>query len=225
MSDATGPVVPRAVVPYNAADLRPVPAAHRARDALPSQQRTRRPFASVVTKKADKSSARDERVRDDRRRGRASALNAPRRRVHALAPEHVGELGSVAALTVAVLGVGILIVGLSVIVMGLTISSRYATSGDVPPNVGQLGQLPLWAGIALTVLSLFLVAAPVALLADVRRARLATVVLALLAGLLSVGGLLLVISRGGSEPIVTASLGVVALFFGASALVLARPGR
>ncbi len=179
----------------------------------------------MVTNKADKPAVREDRARDDRRRGRASALNAPRRRVHALAPEHVGELGSVAALTVAVLGVAVLIVGLSVIVMGITISGRYSTSGDVPPNIGQLGQLPLWAGIGLTVLSIVLVAAPVALLADVRRARLATVVVSLLAGVLSVGGLLLVIARVGSEPILTASLGVVALLFGASALILARPGR
>jgi hypothetical protein len=179
----------------------------------------------VVTKKADKPAAREERARDDRRRGRASALNAPRRRVHALAPEHVGELGSVAALTVAVLGVATLIVGLAVVVMGVTISGRYSTSGDVPPNINQLGQLPMWGGIGLTVLSLFLVAAPVALLADVRRARLATVVVALLAALLAVGGVLLVISRAGSEPILTATLGVIALLFGASALILARPGR
>ncbi len=64
-----------------------------------------------------------------------------------------------------------------------------------------------------------------ALLADVRRARLATVVLALLSGLLAVGGLLLVISRTGSDAILTAALGVIALLFGASALILARPGR
>jgi hypothetical protein len=176
----------------------------------------------VVTKKADKVA---DRARDDRARGRASALNAPRRRVHALAPEHVGELGSVAALTVAVLGVAIVIGGLSLVVMGITISSRYATSGDVPPNIDQLGWLPLWGGVGITILGVALVAAPVALLADVRRARLVTVVLALLSGLLAVGGLLLVISRTGSDAILTAALGVIALLFGASALILARPGR
>ncbi len=179
----------------------------------------------MVTKKADKVAAHDDRARDDRRRGRASALNAPRRRVHALAPEHVGELGSVAALTVAVLGVAAVIVGLSVIVMGITIGGRYATSGDTPPNVDQLGWIPLWGGVAISILGAFLVAAPVALLADVRRARLVTVVLALLSGLVAVGGLLLVISRTGSDAVLTAALGVVALLFGASALILARPGR
>ncbi len=174
----------------------------------------------MVTKKADKAAPRD-----DRSRGRASALNAPRRRVHALAPEHVGELGSIAALTVAVLGVAIVIGGLSLVVMGITISSRYATSGEVPPNIDQLGWLPLWGGVALAILGAALVAAPVALLADVRRARLATIVLTLLTGLLAVGGLLLVISRTGSDAILTAALGVIALLFGASALILARPGR
>ncbi len=174
----------------------------------------------MVTKKADKPAARE-----DRRRGRASALNAPQRRVHALAPEHIGELGSVAALAMAVLGLAVVIVGLALIVMGITIGGRYSTSGSLPPNIGQLGQLPLFGGIGLTVLGVVLVAAPVALLADVRRARVVTVVLALLAGALSVGGLLLVIPRPSSDPILTATLGVVALLFGASALILARPGH
>ena len=158
------------------------------------------------------------------RRG-ASALNAPRRRVHALAPEHVGELGSVAALAIAVLGVAILIVGVTLIVHGLTIAARYDTGGTPPPNLDQLGQLPLLGGIGLLVLGLLLTAAPLALLADLRFSRLATTALALIAGVLAVGGLLAVISRPDVDPVLTVSLGLTALMFGASALILARPGR
>jgi len=180
----------------------------------------------VLTKKADKPLAREDGSRVDRsRRGRASALNAPRRRVHALAPEHVGELGSVAALTVAVLGIALVIVAVTLIVSGITISSRYASGGDLPPNIGQLGMLPLWGGVGLAVLGVLLVGAPLALLADIRRARLATVIVSLVAALVALGGVLLVISRTGSNGILIATLGVIALVFGASALILARPGR
>jgi len=41
----------------------------------------------------------------------------------------------------------------------------------------------------------------------------------------ALGGVLLVISRTGSNGILIATLGVIALVFGASALILARPGR
>jgi hypothetical protein len=173
----------------------------------------------VVTKN-DKIAATDDRTR----RGRASALNAPRRRVHPLAPEHVGELGSVAALVVAVLGIALIIVGLTFVVTGLTMAGRYAGT-EAPPNVNQLGQLPLFGGIGITLLGVLLAAAPIALLADIRRARIVTVVVAVAAALLALAGLLVVISRVGSDPIVTAALGLMALLLGASALVLARPGR
>lgn len=173
----------------------------------------------MVTKKVSKPLPRVD------RRGTASALNAPRRRVHALAPAHVGELGSVAALAIAVLGLAMVVLGLAVVVSGLTMSSRYGAGGALPPNIGQLGQLPLLSGIGLTVLGLLLVGGPLALLADLRGARLATIVLAVVAGLAAVGGLLAVISRSSSDPILAAALGIVAFLFGASALLLARPGR
>ena len=160
------------------------------------------------------------------RRGASSALNAPRRRVHALAPEHIGELGSVAALAVAVLGVAVVIVGVTLIVEGITIASRYDTGGtSTPPNLGQLGQLPIFGGIGMLVLGLLLTAAPLALLADIRFSRPATMLLAIVAGALAVAGLLAVIARPAVDPVVTVSLGLSALIFGASALILARPGR
>jgi hypothetical protein len=173
----------------------------------------------VVTRKADKPAVREA------RRGRTSALNAPRRRVHALAPEHVGELGSVAALAVAVLGVAVVVVGVTLVVNGLTMESRYTTGGDAPPNIGQLGVLPLVGGLGLLVLGLLQVAAPLALLADLRAARPVTVVVAILSALLAVVGLLLVIARPNADQVLTASLGVCALVYGASALILLRPGR
>ncbi len=174
----------------------------------------------MVTKKADKLARSDGRER----RGRASALNTPRRRVHSLAPEHVGELGSIAALVVAVLGLALVIVGLTLVVTGLTMASRWAGS-TAPPNVGQLGQTPLLAGIGMGVLGILLAAAPVALLVDVPRARTVTVILAFVTALLAVGGVLLIVSRDASDPILTAALGVFAFLLGASALILARPGR
>jgi hypothetical protein len=173
----------------------------------------------VVTKKVARPVARVE------RRGRTSALNAPRRRVHALAPEHVGELGSVAALAVAVLAVALVIAGVVLVVAGLTMEGRYNTSGSLPPNIGELGKLPLFGGIGLVLFGIVLAAAPLALLADVPRARFATIALSIFAGLLSVGGVLSVISRPSADPVLTAALGIAALIFGASALILARPGR
>lgn len=175
----------------------------------------------MVTKKASKPLPRLD------RRGRASALNAPRRRVHALAPEHVGELGSVAALVIGVLGVAVVIIAISLVVSGLTMHARYATGSDaqLPPDIGQLGLLPVWGGIGLTILGLLLVAGPVALLADVRGSRLATVVVSLLAGILAVGGLLAVAARPTADPVLVGALGVAAFVLGASALLLARPGR
>lgn len=175
----------------------------------------------MVTKKASKPLPRLE------RRGRASALNAPRRRVHALAPEHVGELGSVAALVVGVLGLAIVIVAISLVVSGLTMHSRYDTgsAAQLPPDIGRLGLLPTWGGIGLTILGLLLVAGPVALLADVRGSRLATVLLSLLTGILALIGLLAVISRPTADPVLVGALGAAAFILGASALLLARPGR
>ena len=141
-------------------------------------------------------------------------------------PSTSASFGSIAALAVAVLGVAIVIVGVTLIVEGITIASRYDTgSSSSPPNLGQLGQLPIWGGIGMLVLGLLLTAAPLALLADVRFSRPATMLLALIAGGLAVAGLLAVIARPAVDPVVTISLGLSALIFGASALILARPGR
>ena len=107
-----------------------------------------------------------------------------------------------------------------------TIASRYDTGGtSTPPNLGQLGQLPIFGGIGMLVLGLLLTAAPLALLADIRFSRPATMLLAIVAGALAVAGLLAVIARPAVDPVVTVSLGLSALIFGASALILARPGR
>lgn len=169
---------------------------------------------------------RDERDPGARaRRGRTSALNAPRRRVHALAPEHVGELGSIAALTVAVLGLATVIFGVALVVMGLTLSGRYVNSGSVPPNLGQLATLPIWGGVGVTVLGVVLLAAPVALLADVRFARVATVAVALIAAAISLTGFGVMFNTSPIDPVIVVALGVVALLLAVSALLLARPGR
>jgi hypothetical protein len=171
----------------------------------------------VVTKKASKPI-----VRNDRRT--RSALAAPKRRVHALAPEHIGELGSIAALVVAVVGVAILILGAFVLVSGLTAGTGFA-GGTPPPNVSELGRLPTIAGAGLLVWAVLLVAAPLALLADVARARLTTIVVTAFSTLAALGVLALVLQRGSNDPIPIASLGVTIAAFAASTLILARPGR
>lgn len=174
---------------------------------------------AVVTKKIDKPLPRVE------RRGRTSALNAPRRRVHALAPEHIGEMGSIAALVVAVLGLAVVILGAVLVVNGITIAGRYSGSASPPPNLNELGMAPILSGVGAVVSGILLTAAPLALIAEIRRARLATILVSLLAGIVSVGVLLLVIQRPGADPVVIAALGLAALLFGASALILSRPGR
>jgi len=173
--------------------------------------------APVVTKKASKPI-----VRDDRRT--RSALAAPKRRVHALAPEHIGELGSVAALVVAVLGVAVLILGAYVLFSGLTVAGAFA-GGTPPPNVGALGRLPIMVGAALLVWAALLVAAPLALLADLARARLATIIVTAVSTLAALGVLALVLQRGTNDPVPVAALGVAIAAFAASTLILARPGR
>jgi hypothetical protein len=176
----------------------------------------------VVSNKVSKSArdARDERAA----RARRSALAAPRRRVHSLAPEHVGEIGSVAALAVAVLGLALFILAITLVVGGLTLGGRY-TGGSLPPNLGAAGWPIVLSGAGLAVYSLLVVAAPVALLADVRRARLATVFVSAISAVGAAGILAYVLSQGSSEAILLAALGVMIFFFGASALILARPGR
>jgi len=176
----------------------------------------RRP-APVVTKKVTKPIARDD------RRTR-SALTAPRRRVHALAPEHIGELGSIAALVVAVVGLAVFILGGSVLASGLTVGASYA-GGTPPPNVAEIGRLPIAAGAGLAVWALLLVAAPLALLAEVRFARAATIAVTGISALAGLGALALVLQRGSNDPVLIASLGVAIAVFFASTLILARPGR
>lgn len=170
----------------------------------------------MVSNKVSKS-ARDARTR-------RSALAAPRRRVHSLAPEHVGEIGSVAALAVAIFGVAFFILAITLVVGGLTIGGRF-TGGTEPPNLGSIGLQMSLVGAGLVVYSLLVIAAPVALLADVRRARLLTVLVAALTAIGAGGVLAYVLLSGVNEPVVLASLGVTIFVFGASTLILARPGR
>jgi hypothetical protein len=130
----------------------------------------------------------------------------------------------VAALVVAVLGLAILILAAFVLVTGLTASGGFA-GGTPPPNASELGRLPIIVGAGLLVWAVVLVAAPLALLADVAHARLATILVTAVSTLAALGALALVLQRGSNDPVPVASLGVAIAAFAASTLILARPGR
>ena len=150
-----------------------------------------------------------------------TAVSRQRAHSHALAPEHIGEVASVALLAIAVLGVALFIAGLAVVVFGVTAGNRYA-GATPPPNVGSLGLGQIIGGSALTALSVSLVASALAVFAEVRWARVVAAALSGLSALLAVAGVVLIMSRTGGDQIFAASLAVLALIFAASSIVLAR---
>lgn len=153
-----------------------------------------------------------------------TAVSRQRPHSHALAPEHIGEVGSVALLAIAVLGVALFIAGLAVVVFGVTAGNRYA-GATAPQNVGSLGLGQIVGGGALTVLSVLLVGSALAVFAEVRWARVVVAVLSGLTAVLAVSGVVLIMSRAGGDQIFAASLAVVALIFAASSIVLVRRRR
>ena len=177
----------------------------------------------VVTKKVDKPlPARRAGVSARLAAPTARASRAPYRVPHALAPEHLGEIGSVALLAVAILAVALFIVGISMLVGGLTIGSKYASNGGPPPGVQGLGTVPLAVGGGLTLLSMLLVAAAGAVLAEVRRSRVLLAALTALSAALSAAGVAMVMRSAGGAPILAAGLAAAALVFGVCTVIFAR---
>jgi hypothetical protein len=152
---------------------------------------------------------------------RRAARGTPRGRSHSLAPEHLGELGSAAALTIAVGGLALLIVAGTMIVNGLTMASRFA-GATPPPSLGQLGVSQLVGGIGLVALSVVLVASSLALLAELRFARLLTVLFSVITALLSAAGAILLVGAANRDNMLDAGLGVAFVVFGAAAVILGR---
>jgi hypothetical protein len=162
-----------------------------------------------------------ERAARPRTTGREAVAPArPRHRSHSLAPEHIGEAGSVALLAMAILGMSIFIAAIAMVVFGLTTSTRFGSSP--PPNVGALGTGQVLGGIGLLVMGLALVGAALAVLADLRGSRRIAAVVAGTAALLSAGGVVRVMGEGSGDAVLAAALAVTTMIFGASAIILAR---
>ncbi|HET9417504.1 MAG TPA: hypothetical protein VFP30_08200 [Candidatus Limnocylindria bacterium] len=153
----------------------------------------------------------------------ASAAGARGRVHHTLAPEHLGEATAAATVAVVVGGIALVITGIGMVAMGLTIGARYG--GDPPPNVGSLAAVPALAGIGILVLGAALTAGGVAVFGAVRRARLATGVVAALAAGLGALGTVLAMTSSPPDPIIASALTVATLVFGVAALLLLRPRR
>jgi hypothetical protein len=153
----------------------------------------------------------------------ASAAGARGRVHHTLAPEHLGEATAAATVAVVVGGIALAITGIGMVAMALTIGSRYG--GDPPPDVGSLSVLPAAAGIGILALGAALTAGGVAVFGAVRRARLATGVIAALAAALGAIGTILAMTSSPPDPIIAIALTVAALIFGVAAILLLRPRR
>ncbi len=171
----------------------------------------------MVTKKIGKLTGAREQV------GTRSAVARRRPRTHALAPEHIGEAGSVAVLAGAILGLSLFIVGIAIIVSGVTAGSRYA--GDPPPNIGSIGMSQILGGAWLVILSLAMVGSALAVLADLRNSRVVAAAVSGLAALLAIVATVLVMSQPRPDQLFAGALAVVALIAAAAAIVLARPRR
>jgi hypothetical protein len=153
----------------------------------------------------------------------ASSAVARRRGSHSLAPEHLGDATAAATVAVVVGGIALVITAIGMIAMALTIGARY--DGDPPPNLGSMAILPIVLGILALLLGGGLAAGGVAVLAEVRRARLATGILAAVAAGLSAIGTVLAMANPPSDPVLAIGLTVATMVFGVSALLLLRPRR
>lgn len=153
----------------------------------------------------------------------ASAAGARGRAHHSLAPAHLGEAAAAATVVVVVGGVVLVITGIGMTALALTMQARYA--GDPPPDVATLALLPTVGGIGLMVLGALLAAGGVGVLADARRARLATGSLAALTAALSALGVVLVMARPPADVVLAVALTVAMLVFGVASILLLRPRR
>ena len=153
----------------------------------------------------------------------ASTTGARARGAHSLAPVHLGEATAAATVAVIVGGIALVITGIGMIAMALTIGARY--EGDAPPNAGSLALMPIVGGLLALVLGGALTAGGVAVFGQVRRARLATGILAAVAAALSALGTVLVMVNPPADPVLAIALTVTTLAFGVASLLLLRPRR
>ena len=158
-----------------------------------------------------------------RNRRRAAARPTPRPHGHSLAPEHIGEAGSVALLALSILGLALFIAAVAMVVFGLTTAARYGSLP--PPNAGALGQGQVMGGVGLGLLGLAVVGSVLALLADVPRSRPVVVGVSALAAVLSGIGVVRVMTLGPGDPVLAGALAICTVVFAAAAIVLARRPR
>ena len=174
----------------------------------------------MVSSKKATPAQRTARVRTARSREALAAPVRPRHRSHSLAPEHIGEAGSVALLAMAILGLAIFIAAIAMLVFGLTTASRFGSAP--PPNVSGLGTGQVLGGIGLLVAGLAMVGSALAVLADVRGSRHIAAAVSGLVALLSAAGVILVMGSGGGDPVLAAALAVTTIILGVGAIILVR---
>lgn len=144
----------------------------------------------------------------------------PRQRSHSLAPDHIGEAGSIALLAVAVLGLSIFIAAIAMVTFGLTTAARFGA--DPPPNVGQLGTAQVVGGAGLAVAGVAMLGSALAVLADVRGSRpIAAAVSAVIAILCAVG-VIWIMGEGRGDPVLAAALALTTVILGVAAIILVR---
>ena len=153
----------------------------------------------------------------------ASSAGARARGAHTLAPGHLGEATAAATVAVIVGGIALVITGIGMIAMALTIGARYA--GDAPPNLASLAVLPVIGGLMVLLIGGGLTAGGVAVLGQVRRARLATGILSAVTAALAAMGTVAAMVNPPADPVLAIALTVATLVFGVAALLLLRPRR
>jgi len=155
---------------------------------------------------------------------RAASVAVSRRRgAHSLAPEHLGEATAAATLAVIVGGVALVITGVGVIALALTMGVRFG--GDPPPDVASYGVLPLIGGVGAVLLGGALTAGGLAVIGDVRGARLLTGILSAFAAAMSALGTVAVMVNPPADTVLAIALTVATMVYGIAALLLLRPHR
>jgi hypothetical protein len=151
-----------------------------------------------------------------------SAGQQPGSRTHSLSPAHLGDVRAGAALAVVVLGIAIFIAAIGIVVSGLTLGASY-DPGNPPPNANALGTWQVLIGFVLFAVGVALAGGGLALLTGSRRARVPTAMLAIVSGLIAIGGAVAIVVRGPSDLILALTLLGVALALGSAGLLLLRP--
>lgn len=127
-------------------------------------------------------------------------------------------------LIVGIGGLALFIAAIAVVVSGLSLAGRYA-GVEPPPNLEQLGAPQIIGGLALVVLSLALIVGAGALLGGVRGSRTAVAALSALTATLAAAGFAISLVQTRRDVVLLSALGVTALVFAGSAVVLARLRR